>query len=141
MVIDPTKYLPDWKEAEIHGQASRVGFYDEMSTNLCGCCKQKVQKEEIPICENTKSLEFLGFGFPLFYMFIRNCIILLILLIISNNFISLFISIHDGNDYCGSHPAVVGHSEHPAHEMFAKHAFAHWNAEALAEAGHGGHGG
>ena len=33
------------------------------------------------MCENSKGLEFLGFGFPLFYTFLKNCIILLLSLI------------------------------------------------------------
>ena len=68
-----------------------------------------MNKEEIPLCENTKSLEFLGFGFPLFYMFLRNCILLLVLLIISNNLIILFISVTDGQHYCDHQPAKAAH--------------------------------
>jgi hypothetical protein len=44
MVFDESKYLPNWKEADIHGQASKVGFYDESSHNVCRCCQQKVEK-------------------------------------------------------------------------------------------------
>lgn len=29
MVFDESKFLPNWKEAEVHGQASKVGFYEE----------------------------------------------------------------------------------------------------------------
>ena len=101
-MTDEKKYLPNWEQAKVHGEASRVGFYDQLDNDMCPCCQQKIHKKLIPIGENTKSLEFLGFGFPLFYMFIRNCIILLILLIISNNFISLYISVNDGNEYCNS---------------------------------------
>jgi hypothetical protein len=50
MVFDESKYLPDWKEAEVHGKASKVGFYDEQSPDFCHCCQQKTQKEEIPLC-------------------------------------------------------------------------------------------
>jgi hypothetical protein len=103
MVFDESRLLPDWKQAEVHGRASKVGTYDEGSGDVCDCCQEKVHKEEIPLCENTKTLEFLGFGFPLFYMFIRNCIILLLLLIISNNLISIFISVTDGQKYCAHH--------------------------------------
>jgi hypothetical protein len=58
-------------------------------------------------------------------MFIRNCIILLILLIISNNFISLYISISDGNAYCNSLPAKA---ETPAHFLSSR-AFSHYSEE------------
>lgn len=82
-------YVPDWEEAKIHGKAANVGYYDELSTNVCHCCNQHIDKTEIPICDTTKSLEFLGFGFPLFYMFIRNCILLLILMICVSNILAL----------------------------------------------------
>ncbi len=103
-MFDSSKYEPNWKEAELHGKAARVGFFDENSKDICHCCHQKTEKREIPLCENTKSLEFLGFGFPLFYMFIRNCIILLLLLIISNSLISLVTAVNDGTEYCKAHP-------------------------------------
>jgi len=118
MVFEESKLLPDWNKAEIHGKASKVGAYDEESREVCHCCQQKVHKQDIPLCENTKTLEFLGFGFPLFYMFIRNCIILLLLLIVSNNLISLFISVQDGRNYCSTHQAghhVAKHSPVPEH--------------------------
>lgn len=141
MVSDGSKYLPDWKLAEIHGKASKVGFYDETSPQFCRCCFQKTQKEEIPLCENTKSLEFLGFGFPLFYMFIRNCILLLVLLIISNNLISIFISVQDGHNYCSTHPAGKEVAAHSPHHFLAQRSFTHFNEEAKEEGKVGeGHG-
>lgn len=61
-------------------------------------------------------------------MFIRNCLILLILLIISNNFISLIISIKDGTEYCNSHP-VSAHSPETAPHHFMSTRGEHFNAE------------
>ena len=46
-------------------------------------------------------------------MFIRNCILLLVLLIVSNNLISVYISVEDGNNYCKTHPATA-HFAQPA---------------------------
>ena len=76
---------PDWEQAGRHGLASRAGLSMDgatiNSTLLCRCCFSVVYKDPVPMCENSKSLEFLGFGFPLFYAFLKNCIILLISLI------------------------------------------------------------
>lgn len=61
-------------------------------------------------------------------MFIRNCLILLILLIISNNFISLIISIKDGTEYCNSHP-VAAHSPETSPHHFMSTRGGHLEAE------------
>ncbi len=57
-------------------------------------------------------------------MFIRNCILLLILLIISNNLISLYISVQDGTKFCNSHPPAHS-TPHSAHTHFLSSRFAH----------------
>jgi hypothetical protein len=72
-------------------------------------------------------LEFLGFGFPLFYMFIRNCILLLVLLIVSNNLVSLYISVQDGTNFCNAHPATPKVAE-PAARHFLASRFGHAQA-------------
>lgn len=76
-------------------------------------------------------------------MFIRNCILLLVLLIVSNNLISIFISVQDGNNYCNAHPAgkeVAAHSPHHflAHRNF-NHLGEHGSEEGKVGEGHGGH--
>ncbi len=45
-----SKYLPNWKEAEVHGLASKVGFFNEESHEVCHCCQQYADKKEIPLC-------------------------------------------------------------------------------------------
>jgi hypothetical protein len=44
----------------------------------------------VPLCENSKELEFLGFGFPLYFVFLKYSIILLVLQIASSNALSLY---------------------------------------------------
>lgn len=71
---------PDWTFATNHGLASRAGLVngdreDSMSdveivgdrNLICKCCYEHVNKTPVPLWENSKELEFLGFGFPLFY--------------------------------------------------------------------------
>ena len=101
---------PDWDLATKHGKASMIGGYpaqtseDGGSPTLCPCCLQLVEKTSIPISVNSKELEFLGFGFPLFYSFLKNCMILLIILICSYNAISLKKAVDANYSFC--HPTA-----------------------------------
>ena len=100
MVFEESKLLPDWKQAEVHGRASKVGTYDEGSGDVCHCCQEKVHKEEIPLCENTKELDFLGFGFPLYFIFNKYNIVLLLLQIVSYSVLSLYWAYQTSHDLC-----------------------------------------
>jgi hypothetical protein len=43
-------FNPNWKEAEEHGRASRVGFApDSKDENRCFCCFEHIEKNEIPL--------------------------------------------------------------------------------------------
>lgn len=94
---------PDWRFAELHGMASRTGYnkYDQNDNDgiiICRCCLNIVHQKQVPLCVHSKELEFLGFGFPLFYAFVKNCILLLIVMIFSYNAISLFTGIRNNNE-------------------------------------------
>ena len=77
-MVNLDKLDPDWKEAEQHGMANRAGFpivddnnqdesFDKNNSLICKCCYEHVYKTPVPLWENSKQLEFLGFGYPLFY--------------------------------------------------------------------------
>lgn len=98
---------PDWELATKHGNASSIGYPnltsgENLSGTLCPCCLHLLEKTPIPISVNSKELEFLGFGFPLFYSFLKNCMILMILLICSYNALELKKAIDTNHDIC--HP-------------------------------------
>lgn len=96
-MLDLDVLNPDWQFAETHGMASKTGFVDfkanDQSTQICKCCHNFVHQEKLPICVHSKELAFLGFGFPLFYSFMKNCILLLVILICSYSGFSLFLAI------------------------------------------------
>ncbi len=46
-------------------------------------------------CENTKELAFLGEGFPLFYNFLRYCIVMLVTLILDDGIIGVLLSLYE----------------------------------------------
>ena len=49
---------PDWKEAEIHGMASKTGLNatepHEQGTIICGCCLNIVHQTPLSMCAHVK---------------------------------------------------------------------------------------
>ena len=91
---NPLKIPPDWDVAHNHYLARRTGPDVDRKThdgesntqylitrlvNLCPCCGFEIERENLPFPTSIISLSFLGAGFPLFYNFIRYCIIILFL--------------------------------------------------------------
>lgn len=96
---------PDWKLATNHGIANRAGkpLYGRERKNsvfICRCCYLPINKEDPPLCAHSKELEFLGFGFPLFYQFLKMCILLLFLSIASYNAMSLRQALESNFNFC-----------------------------------------
>lgn len=68
--------------------------------NLCPCCLNAIHKEELPLCGNSKEIEFIGFGFPLYFIFIKYAIIILLLQIVAYNILSLDWAVLASFDIC-----------------------------------------
>lgn len=99
------KLGPNWELAELHGMATMPGIVQSSSQyeeELCPCCYNTIYKDKAPLCDNSKQLEFLGFGFPLYFVFIKYCIVLLLILIASYNFITLYWAIIFSNALCAT---------------------------------------
>lgn len=104
-MIDLDMMPPDWKFAEEHAKANKPGLVDDrmnpISSNLiCPCCLKTIIKNEIPLLSNSKQMEFMGFGFPLYFIFIKYCIILLLVLICSYSTISVYLGIKETSEFC-----------------------------------------
>lgn len=58
--MEMNRFDPDWSFAENHGKSTLPGkptheLQDEMEHHLlCECCLNSVEKEPIPLCENSK---------------------------------------------------------------------------------------
>jgi hypothetical protein len=106
MLLDLDKIDPDWKFAATHGQASKIGIKKDenkrSTTSICRCCLNVIYKDPASLCENSKELEFLGFGLPLYFVFLKNCIILLLISICSYNGLSLYWAFLHNYDWCHS---------------------------------------
>ena len=94
--------ITDWKKAERHGRASLPGKPkpEEERGDKCDCCMKEIDKEPIPVSTNSKELDVLGFGFPLYFIFLKYCIILIILLIVTYTAIGIFWSIKSNTNFC-----------------------------------------
>lgn len=115
-MLDLEKIGPDWTFATNHGLACRPGkpiiknaspssttsIDDDPPTKhiFCECCLNVIHKEPISLCENSKELEFLGFGFPLYFIFTKYCIILLILQIVTYSALSISWALETSFDIC-----------------------------------------
>lgn len=104
--MELSKLNPDWQAAELHGISTYPGIINQdkskNSNIICPCCLNAIHKDQAPLCENSKELEFLGFGFPLFYVFLKYCIILLLVSITSYNGIALYWAITESEATCQS---------------------------------------
>jgi len=104
---------PDWKFAENHAKAVKPGIADglHMKTGnsvFCQCCLKPVEKEDVPLCANSKELEFLGFGFPLYFIYLKYSIVLILILICSYCGVSLYWAIEYNREICLHHRLLSG---------------------------------
>lgn len=109
----PPYLTPDWQEATQHALASKIGFPPDSSSagsiSICPCCYEHINKTQISLFENTKELEFLGFGFPLYFSFVRNCVMLLFLSVCSYNLIALYHVVEANGQLCTAAGHPLGH--------------------------------
>jgi len=97
---DLDKIDPDWRFAYFHAKSTKPGICTDEKPELCDCCLNIIHKEPVDIGIHTKELEFMGFGFPLWFSFLKYCIILTIILIISEASVSVYQAIHMNKELC-----------------------------------------
>ncbi|EGR27621.1 hypothetical protein IMG5_192990, partial [Ichthyophthirius multifiliis] len=81
---DFLKIPPDWELAKIHAK-SRETKPENGGQNvqeICQCCGYELNRTKISLMINQKELGFLGAGFPLFYNYLKYCIIMLLSLLL-----------------------------------------------------------
>jgi hypothetical protein len=107
-MIDLDTMLPGWGFAENHAKAVRPGIAEDLHVKtgksvFCQCCLKPVEKEPVPLRANSKELEFLGFGFPLYFIYFKYSIILVLILICSYSAVSLYWAIELNESFCLKH--------------------------------------
>jgi hypothetical protein len=65
---------------------------------------------------HAKELEFLGFGFPLWFTFLKYCAILVLMLIVSESFVSVYKAIQNNKEFCSDEFNRYQHVS-PLHRM------------------------
>jgi hypothetical protein len=69
----------------VHAKAVSVGKPNHGShREVCDCCNNVVDREPMDLGTNIKNLSFLGFGIPLYFLFLQYCIILNLLLVVTD---------------------------------------------------------
>lgn len=82
-----------WNKSKIHSKASKVGILHNSPTyTVCECCDQPIDKVPIEIFEHTKEFEVYGFGYSLWFSFLKYCIFLVIVLIASKTASELYMA-------------------------------------------------
>ncbi|EAR84792.2 transmembrane protein, putative (macronuclear) [Tetrahymena thermophila SB210] len=90
---NPKLVPPDWNTAQRHADATRVGMDQKPLPNnietyeICPCCDNQIEKQSLNLFDDPIKLLFLGSGYPLYFDFIKQCIyIMIIILLISGGF-------------------------------------------------------
>ncbi|CAD8048026.1 unnamed protein product [Paramecium sonneborni] len=61
-----------------------------LSVETCPCCGFEVDREQIPYCSDPMALSFLGSGFTLFYNYLRYCILILFITLLTKQLYNLY---------------------------------------------------
>jgi hypothetical protein len=85
----------DWSLAEAHAKAVLPGKHIPHKNEACPCCMGYIEKEPVGYCENSKELAFLGEGFPLFYNFLKFCMVMLAALLLDDALIAVLLSVSE----------------------------------------------
>ncbi|EAR89313.2 phage head-tail family protein, putative (macronuclear) [Tetrahymena thermophila SB210] len=93
---DPLLIPGDISKAEMHRGASKIGREAQVNEigivenlQICQCCGQFVQKEHLSIKHDILQLSFLGSGYPMYFEFLKFCIILQTILFFLNGLYGL----------------------------------------------------
>ncbi|CAI2384085.1 unnamed protein product [Moneuplotes crassus] len=111
---DLEKIPPNFEDARIHQNAQRVKNLDSNKDNkgkiqdkryYCQCCKMPTTNTQplYPLCQDTKILEDLGIGYPLYFLFKKyiGCIYAVIVLCISVVGLVLYSNPDNGEEWMG----------------------------------------
>ena len=91
---------PDWEFAEKHGDASRPNRSFGANYEECICCLHRLSKVPLPLCENSKELEFLSYGYPLYFIFLKYMLMFLVLHMLNYSILELYNAIESNYDFC-----------------------------------------
>ena len=89
---NPLYFPPDIQMAKNHMKANRVA--EEIDITLdgdkCECCNKFINTKQLALCCNLDKLYHLGFCFPLYYHFIKYCIVVITIVLFMSGMFGLF---------------------------------------------------
>ena len=107
MQFRPTmeELLPNWDDAKKHAEAvsTKRPLFTQGDQPVCKCCNNILERQQVQICSSKKSLSFLGFGVPLYYLFIKYCVVLVLLLIVTDGIVSIYQAYQTNSLSCQSY--------------------------------------
>ncbi len=75
-----------------------VGRDSTVDTEKCGCCARTINRIPIRVLGNQMDLAFLGSGIPLYFSFIKWCIILLMVIFVTSGDYNILTNLYYGKD-------------------------------------------
>lgn len=82
-----------------HGKAKKVYKYvlvenaEEEGKNVCPCCSTPIDGEKIPVSAPLSEIYHLGPGYPMYFLFIKSCIMMFSLIMILSGFFNFVTNI------------------------------------------------
>jgi hypothetical protein len=61
------------------------------------------------ICEHSKEFKMFGYGYPLWFSFLKHCMLLVFVLIISKTATEIYIATQENYDFCYGAKEIVKH--------------------------------
>ncbi len=99
--FNPDTIPPNYDLARNHRLAQSVGnpLTDQSQAQvLCPCCSREVYRTELPVCTQIKKFGFLGSGYPLYFDFLQQCILILLILFATTADYNIFTNYYYGTD-------------------------------------------
>ena len=102
----PLKFPPNIQMAKNHSKANRVSEQIDIATVLnddkCECCNKFIENKQLPLDCNLEKLYHLGFCFPLYFHFVKYCIVVVFMVLCISGIFGLFYNYNSyQNDFDG----------------------------------------
>jgi len=92
-----TRIPPNWEECIAHQSANNIGDEVDISES-CPCCNRKIERKQLSIGFTPKDISFLGAGYPLYFVYLKYCVFILLLTFMTSGAFNLLSNILSGKN-------------------------------------------